>query len=276
MIFKGSLEEFLFAAEIVPERMFMFDQDLHTRLSVIWNVGKKAKFTIDNSPISIEKNGVIFINGLHQIDNYNFESLRVIQFNKSFHCVENHDSQVGCKGLLFFGASSVPKIKIAKKQIRPLQLLWEILIMEIEEEEDELQIEMLRILLKRFLIICVRIFKNQNFIGEKENTSISIIREYNFLVEKYFKSKTTVSDYAKLLYKSPKTLSNLFKKHIDQTPLQIISERRLLEAKRLLWYTDKNIQEIADELSFSDIQAFSNFFKKNTQLTPTAFKTMKN
>ena len=82
------------------------------------------------------------------------------------------------------------------------------------------------------------------------------------MVEKYYKSKTTVADYAKMLFKSPKTLSNLFKKHIDKTPLQIISERRLLEAKRMLKYTDQSIQDIADELAFSDIQAFSNFFKK--------------
>ncbi len=274
MIFNGSLEEFLFASEIVPERMYMFDQDLHTGLSVIWNVGKKATFTIDKTPITVGKNCIIFITGLHTIDDYKFENLRVIQFNKPFYCVENHDSQVGCKGLLFFGASSVPKIKIAKERSRAFELLWEILIMEIEEQDDELKIEMLRILLKRFLILCVRIFKNQNYVGIKESTSIGLIREYNFLVEKYYKSKTTVADYAKMLFKSPKTLSNLFKKHIDKTPLQIISERRLLEAKRLLKYSDKSIQEIADELAFSDIQAFSNFFKKNTQLNPTAFKTL--
>ncbi|MFK7000164.1 helix-turn-helix domain-containing protein [Flavobacterium oreochromis] len=75
-----------------------------------------------------------------------------------------------------------------------------------------------------------------------------------------------------MLFKTPKTLSNLFKKHIDKTPLEIINNRRLLEAKRLLNYTHLPIQEIADELSFNDIQSFSNFFKKQTNLSPTEFR----
>jgi AraC family transcriptional activator of pobA len=272
LIFKGSIEEFLFVAEVVPERMYMFDEDLETGLSVIWNIGKKATFTIDSEIYELEENAIIFLSGLHKIANYQFDRLNVIQFNKSFYCVEKHDRQVGCKGLLFFGASSVPHIQIPQEKLKAFKLLWEVLMMEVDEEEDELKIDMLRILLKRFLILCVRIYKNQKNLGLKESTSVGIIREYNYLVEKHFKMYTTVADYARLLYKSPKTLSNLFKRHIDQTPLQIITERRLLEAKRMLKNSDLNVQEVADELSFNDIQAFSNFFKKHTKLTPSAYK----
>ena len=42
MVFKGTLEEYLFVSEIVPERMYMFNKDLKTGLSVIWNIGTKA------------------------------------------------------------------------------------------------------------------------------------------------------------------------------------------------------------------------------------------
>ena len=272
MIYKGQLEEFLFAAEVVPERMYMFEQDLHTGLSVVWNVGKKARFTIDSVPYTLEKDCIIFITDLHKIDDYQFEQLNVIQFNKPFYCVENHDSDVGCKGLLFFGASSVPQIKIPKDKLQAFKLLWEVFLMEIDEEADELKMDMLRIMLKRFLILCVRLYKAQCEFEQKNGKSVGVIREYNYLVEKHFKEYTAVADYARLLFKSPKTLSNLFKKHIDKTPLQIITERRLLEAKRLLKYSDSSIQDISDELSFSDIQAFSHFFKKHTGKTPTQFK----
>jgi len=272
LIFKGSIEEFLFAAEIVPERMYMFNEDLETGLSVIWNIGERASFTIDNVVYELEKDGIIFLTGLHKITDYQFDKLNVIQFNKPFYCVEKDDGQVGCRGLLFFGASSVPQIQIPLVKLKSFKLLWQIFIMEIEEEEDELKIDMLRILLKRFLILSVRIFKKQKDLGLKESTSIGIIREYNYLVEKHYKTYTTVAEYARLLFKSPKTLSNLFKRHIDQTPLQIITERRLLEAKRLLRNSDLSIQEISDTLSFNDIQAFSNFFKKHTKQTPTVFK----
>jgi len=271
MNFKGKLEEFLFAAELVPARMYMFDQDLKTGLSIIWNRGNKADFIIDTQPIMLEKDCVMFITGLHNINSYAFEKLNVIQFNRPFYCVEDHDSDVGCKGLLFFGASSVPKITIQPAQLKAFELIWEVLLMEIEQQ-DELSLEMLRSLLKRFMILCVRIYKDQNYSVVKDSVSVGLIREYNYLVEKHFKTHTSVAAYSDMLFKSPKTLSNMFKKHIDKTPLQIINERRLLEAQRLLTYSDLSIQEIAEELSFGDVPAFSHFFKKNSGTSPSKFR----
>lgn len=272
MVFKGKLEEHLSVSEVTPERMYMFDQDLKTGLSIIWNIGAQAAITIDSQPYSIDRDCLIFITSFHTIQKLAFEKLRVIQFNKPFYCVENHDSDVGCKGLLFFGASTVPKIQIAKENLRQFDLLWKILEMEIEQRDDY-SLEMLKSLLKRLLILCVRIYRNQNVHVNRDANSIGVIREFNFLVEKHYKTKTTVAAYADMLSKSPKTLSNFFKMHIDKTPIEIINSRRLLEAKRLLKYSSSPIQEIADELSFGDVQAFSNFIKKQTGKTPTTIRT---
>lgn len=272
MIFKGKLEEYLFVSEIVPERMYMFNQDLKTGLSVIWNIGEKAEVEIDNQPYVIEKNCFLFTTSFHTIQKIEFEKLRVIQFNQPFYCVENHDSDVGCKGLLFFGAATVPKIQIADSSQRMFELLWQVFEMEIDQTDDY-SLEMLTSLLKRFLILSVRIYIKQNINIGTEAKAIGIIREFNFLVEKHYKTKTTVTAYANMLFKSPKTLSNFFKMHIDKSPIEIITNRRLLEAKRLLKYTTLPIQEIADELSFNDVQAFSNFIKKQTGKSPTAIRT---
>jgi AraC family transcriptional activator of pobA len=54
--------------------------------------------------------------------------------------------------------------------------------------------------------------------------------------------------------------------------LLVIQERVLLEAKRLLFYTEKTSKEIAYELGFEDANHFSKFFKKHTGQTPTDFK----
>jgi AraC-like DNA-binding protein len=272
MIFKGKLEEHLFVSIITPERMYMFNQDLKTGLSIIWNVGEQANITIDSQPYVIDKDCFIFITSFHTIQNLEFEKLKVIQFNKPFYCVENHDSAVGCKGLLFFGASTVPSIQLEKKNLRQFDLLWKIFEMEIEQMDDYSQ-EMLKSLLKRFLILCVRIYRSQSLNVNSAANSIGVIREFNYLVEKHYKTKTTVEAYANMLFKSPKTLSNFFKMHIDRTPIEIINDRRLLEAKRLLKYSTIPIQEIADELSFGDVQAFSNFIKKQTGKTPRTIRS---
>ncbi len=55
-----------------------------------------------------------------------------------------------------------------------------------------------------------------------------IVREFNFLVEQHFRKIHSVKEYAQMHYKSPKTLSNIFSKFSDKTPLQFIHERRSL------------------------------------------------
>ena len=269
--FKGQINETIFLSEILPERSYMFNQDLKTGLSVIWNTGSTATFMIDNETVSIRNDEVVFLTEYHTIERFDFEKMNVLQFNQPFHCVEEKDSEVGCKGLLFFGTSQIPKIVIPSNKRKQFTLLWEIFQMEIEESDD-LKLEMLKTLLKRFLILCLRIYKNEHSNLPTDAENIGIIKEYNYLVHQHYKKLTKVLDYANLLHKSPKTLSNLFGKYVDKTPLQIINDRRLLEAQRLLNYSTKTVQEIAYEVNFSDVQSFSKFFKLRVGQSPTTFR----
>ena len=271
MKYQTKVDETIFVSEIVPERSYMFNQDLKTGLSIIWNKEGETNLKIDNEIITIEEDCAIFLTEFHKIDEIIFKKMNVIQFNRAFYCIDDYDHETGCKGLLFFGASKIPKIAIPKKKKKQFHLLWEVLMMEMEESDD-LKLEMLRNLLKRFLILFLRIYKNQNGSLPNDNISIGLIREYNFLVEKNYKELTKVTDYAKLLFKSPKTLSNIFKKFIDRTPIQIINERRLLEAKRLLIYTEKSVQDMAYELNFKDVPSFSNFFSSQIGIPPSKFR----
>ena len=271
MQYIGKIDERIFIAPIVPERDYMFDKELKTGLSIIWNTSENSTITIDNQLIEIEKGCILFITEYHQITDIQFQELNIIQFNRAFHCVREHDEDIGCKGLLFFGAADIPKIVIPKEKAEHFQLLWRIFVMEMDET-DAYKLDMLRSLLKRFLILCTRIYRKERFDINYDNKNVGLIREYNYLVEQHYMTLTKVGDYAKILYKSPKTLSNIFKKYIDKTPLQIINERRLLEAKRLLHYTTQTIQEIAEALNFNDIQAFSNFFRKQMKVTPSAYR----
>ncbi|MEO1259386.1 MAG: helix-turn-helix domain-containing protein [Bacteroidota bacterium] len=270
MKFESKINETIFISTIFPERRYMFNNDLKTGLSVIWNTGQPARFRIDNELVTIDQNCVIFLTEFYQIDDFEFEKFNVIQFNRLFYCVNDND-ETGCKGLLFYGMSHVPKIEIPQEKLTLFQSIWEVFVMEMEET-DHFKLEMLRALLRRFLILCIRIYKKENNNLPTDNVSVGLIREFNYLVDQHFRSLTKVSDYARLLHKSPKTLSNIFKKYIDRSPLQIINQRRLLEAKRLLKYTDKSIQEIADKINFNDVQSFSNFFRSRTGTPPTLFR----
>ena len=154
----------------------------------------------------------------------------------------------------YSGASQLPIIQIPVEATEQFETLWNMFTIEMESD-DNLQIDMLQMMLKRYLILCTRLFKEQEQYP-KENKESDIVREFNFLVEKYFKTKHTVAEYAALLFKSPKTLSNVFSKIGSKTPLQYIQDRKLLEAKRKLRYSDMQIQEIAYDIGYEDIQAF--------------------
>lgn len=95
---------------------------------------------------------------------------------------------------------------------------------------------------------------------------------FNVLVEEHFKTHRQVADYAGRMNRSPKTITNIFSLHSDKSPLQIIHERLILEAKRLLLYTDKSSKEIAAELGFDDPSQFSKFFKKYTNIPAQQFR----
>ena len=271
MLFKTPHNEQIFVAEILPERSYMFNQDLKTGLTIVWNRGKTANFKIDGKSMSLKQNCMIFLTEFHRIEEFEFEKMNVIQFNRPFYCVEKDDTEVGCRGILFFGAADLPKIVINAENLSKFMLLWEVFLMEMEEHDD-LKLTMLRTMLKRFLVLCLRLYRREGKALPTDNVSVGIIREFNYLVEQYFRKHTTVAEYAELLNKSPKTLSNIFKKYIDHSPLQIIQNRRALEARRLLQTKEKPIKEIAYELGFSDIQTFSHFFKKQEGSSPTQFR----
>ncbi len=127
-------------------------------------------------------------------------------------------------------------------------------------------------LLKRLIIKLTRLAKYQQLENKIKEPDLDIVRSFNLMVENNYRKLHQVQDYANLLNKSPKTLSNLFKIYNQKTPLQIIQERITLEAKRLLIYTNKTNTEIAYELGFEELTHFSRFFKKMMNQSPSDFR----
>lgn len=238
-------------------------------LSILWFQDEKTEFHIDGKPRRFLKNDILFLTEFHKLDFITVGLIQFIRFNRSFFCVIDHDQEIGCKGILFFGSSTVPVIKIPSKELRKFEGFWKMFQMELEEQ-DKYQVEMLQTMLKRYIILCTRIFKEQHGFTNEEATHL--VREFNFLVEQHFSTKHTVADYARLLNRAPKTLSNIFLKQSPLSPLQIIQNRRVLEAKRLLGYTKKQIQEIGFQIGFEDAQSFSRFFKKQVGMSPLHYR----
>lgn len=271
MKFTGQNSEYIEIVEINRSNTNILNESKQSELSLIWFKTDNNKIQIDAIDYVFNSNEIISLTEFHTIKVDDLEGATLIKWNRSFYCVVDHDSEVGCKGILYYGASTVPIIKLDEKHVDVLTTLFKMLYIEMDSR-DNLQLEMLQMMLKRLLILCTRIYKEQNMVSKLRTQSFDTIREYNYLVEQHFKTKHTVKEYAALLFKSPKTLSNLFKKYGDTTPQQFIQNRIMLEARRSLTYTEKSISEIGFELGFSDIQAFSRFFSKQEGLSPQKFR----
>ena len=241
-------------------------------LSIIW-FQEEASLKIDHQAYEFSPNDILCLTEFHEVEIQQIKKAKLLRWNRPFYCIVTQDSEVGCRGILFFGASGLPIIHPNDKDLDILAAVWKMLEIEMDSNDD-LQEEMLQMMLKRIIILCTRMYKEQSDYVHLDHDEADIIRRYNYLVEKHFKEKHTVEDYAELLFKSPKTLSNLFKKMGSKTPLQFIQDRKLQEARSQLVYTDKSVSEIGYDIGFSDIQSFSRFFKKKEGQSPAEFRKL--
>lgn len=241
--------------------------------TVFWNkYPKEAVLVIDHEEVKLAGGEMLFLSDSNIINRIKtLDKINVLHFSKTFYCITAHDAIVGCRGLLFYG-SSFCVIKLSNEESIHFESLWEMANNEMTKS-DEFKQDTIKILLSLFLISATRIFKALNLLGSSQE-EIKIIRDFHFLVNLRFKDKTTVTEYAEMLHKSPKTVSNIFSKQGYKSPSQIIIDRRMLEAKRLLSNADSCVKEIAEMLGFKDTQTFSRFFKKNEKLSPIDFKKL--
>ncbi len=242
-------------------------------IKILWNRNNRPIcFQVDDLSIELQPNQLTTTTFFQQL-RLDSDGLPITAFlfNREFYCIADHDQEVSCNGILFFGTQEIPIITIPDSQRRKFDLLLEVILEEFNTV-DQIQGDMLQMLLKRLIIICTRLAKSQLIVQSLSNQQVDIIRQFNLLVDLHFKTKRKVKDYASLLHKSPKTLSNLFAVYNQKSPQQIIQERIVLEAKRMILFSKKQTREIAFELGFEDPAYFSRFFKKVAQLSPSEFK----
>ena len=239
---------------------------------IIWARDTNVTIGIDGYSVILEKDHVLFCTPLNSIQLAPFlNGVTSLIFDREFYCIRDHDHEVSCNGFLFLGSSAPAMVKLTEKERKSFELLF-MFFEEEFENNDHVQGEMLRALLKRLLIKSVRLLKNNLVEPEMEQSSIDIIRQYNLLVEAHFREKHKVVEYADLLNKSPKTLSNLFARYNNKTPLQVINDRIIIEARKLLLLSDKSSKEIAYSLGFNEASHFSKFFKNKEGVSPINFK----
>jgi len=198
----------------------------------------------------------------------------LIFYNRDFYCIQIHDEEVACDGLLFNNIHNMPMTAVPDQESNFINYLFT----QMEDEftlNDTSQEEMIRTYLKQLLIKSTRLWKVQHLdvlIGS-QNNDVEFFRRFTQLVEVSYKKKHSVAEYADILTIAPKTLSNKFRRMNLPQPNDVIKNRIILEAKRLLVHTSKTSKEIAYDLGYDDPAYFSRLFFIKTGESPSGFRS---
>ncbi|GGM88720.1 AraC family transcriptional regulator [Dyadobacter beijingensis] len=98
------------------------------------------------------------------------------------------------------------------------------------------------------------------------------VRNFIRLIDKHYDKVRLPGQYADMLNVTPNHLNALCKEHMGMQAGELIRNRIVLEAKRLLINLDLTVSEIAYRLNFNDNSYFTKFFRKETGMTPEDFR----
>lgn len=239
--------------------------------SIYWIKNGSGVYHIDFKNYSFNDNVLFFLSPgqVFSVDSEEIKEAYKLTFLRDFYCIQTHDKEVACNGVLFNNIYDTPFLQPTEKDTIKLEFIITSLIDELNQSESG-QYDMLQAYLKQFIVHAVRIKKEHYKI--KDDVESQLFKDFSLLVEHNYKKLHSVTEYAHRLGVSPKSLTKNFQKIGTQTPSDYIKNRIVLEAKRQLLYSSDSVKQIAFNLGYNDPAYFTRFFTKATTTSPIQFK----
>ena len=109
------------------------------------------------------------------------------------------------------------------------------------------------------------------FKTDKTNTQMLYYKNLQQLIDEHYLTLKKPKEYAHELNITVKHLNKIVTSLLNKSTSDLINERIILEAKRMISHGELTIKEIAYHLNYEDYSYFSRYFKKNVGLTPSEF-----
>lgn len=173
----------------------------------------------------------------------------------------------------FFGSVNFPR----KLQLDAEELDKNIKIfLELEREyqaQNIMKNGLMLSLMSQIFIHSTRQFSKDfdNLVSSASLSYFKHYQEFETLVEQYFTREKSIAFYSSLLNISSKHLNRVTQTVVQKTATDVITERVILEAKRMLMYLDESLGEIAFRLGYEEYSYFVRVFRKTSGMTPTQF-----
>lgn len=172
----------------------------------------------------------------------------------------------------YYSYQNPPLLQLSKKELNKLEFKFHGIYEEYHQNNLLRNLKIIN-LINSIYIQLTRAYANDI------NTEIFVSLNYSKILENleklintHFYTEKLPKFYAGQLNITTKHLNRVVSQTINKTTSQLISERILLEAKRLIVHSNDNLANIARTLEFSDYAYFSKFFKSKTGFTPMDFR----
>lgn len=252
-----------------------YEAHIHSFYQIIWFRKGTGVHYVDFKEYPVADNTMFFISPgqIHYFETGRQVEGVVIHFNESFLSDEGSSENVFLKYNVFNAFDASPYYLIRRENAGKLALLVNEMEEEICNEGLFAHSDLLKYLIKMLLIYVQRT-------GERghglplciNNTANRTFVRFRQSLEHHYRSMHTVKEYAAHLNVSTKMLTNCVYESSHSTPLALINDRIVLEAKRQLLHSSLKVKEIAFQLGFEDPSYFIKFFKRYVGCLPAEFR----
>jgi AraC family transcriptional regulator, transcriptional activator of pobA len=189
----------------------------------------------------------------------------VLFFNSSFYTMDREERRI--TNFPFYNTTQLNAVELTSSQLKPTLEFIHLLESE-SRAHSSFQHSILRSLLDALLYKLFSFFQSRSL----SSSDIPLISKIELLIDQFYIEHKPASFYADRLNISPQKMNVHTRSFLNKTVTELLNERLLNEAKRLLVYTEKSVSEIAYELNFNDNSYFTKFFKRLEKQTPEQFR----
>ena len=243
----------------------------HSFYEILWTEKGKSNQIIDYNEYEVKPNSLFFIspNQVHHFEEWKPLTGGTILFTEDFYLLNRNNKTTLFELSFLDNLYSHPCIEFSKKEFAGiLKLIHQV------EEEQQRKDKSPTIIQAYLHILLAQIQRHIDNTNPKVISKKQLLqfKQFKQLLEEHFVKNKTAMFYAAKLHITQHHLNVICKEITNHTTTEIIRARSILEAKRLLTFTNKTISEIAFELNFTDSSYFSKTFKSYTAQTPQDFK----
>lgn len=247
------------------------DLHKHTFYEILWFDEGESIQTIDYQLYKIQPETFFFISPgqLHRFEEWQPLKGGSILFTEDFFTFNHQNKDALFEFSFLDNVYSTPFLTLDWVAFQEIKVIISLII------KEKKRVDYSPAIIQSFLHILLsqiqRCINAKNLNGSPKRYTV-LYKQLKSLIDQHYSEKWTASDYAEKMFVTQHHLNLIAKRVTGKTTSELIRARSILEAKRLLTFSDASVSEIASELSFFDLSYFSKVFKAETKMSPLEFK----